>query len=99
MFPLIFSTCLRKLVLLCNILPELICIWNHVYEIGLCAKTVLEETFLCAPNFLCALVSRQVCARPRAQLRGGHCSKGISAHATYIFTVHGQNSTNPDLYL
>jgi|SRR6218665_1911495 len=58
MFTLIFSACVHKQFLLFNILPEFICIWNNVYEI--CAKAVLEKTFLCAPNFLCALISRPV---------------------------------------
>src|SRR6218665_1303309 len=59
MFLLTFlNVCVRIKLLLCNILPGLICIWKDVYEI--CAKTFLEGKFMCAKNFLCALVSRFV---------------------------------------
>ena len=55
--------------LLCNILPELIWIWNDVYE--MCAKKHFWKEHLCAFQFLfCELVSRPVCACKCAQLRG-----------------------------
>src|SRR6218665_387507 len=64
MFPLIFqSLCAVHIrFLLCNILPGpgLICICNDVYEI--CAKTLLEEIFMCASSFL-ACAHLTVCAR------------------------------------
>jgi len=66
--PYYFKVCVHIKFLLCNSLPELIWIWNNVYEI--CAKTFLKE-HLCALQVLfCALVSRPVCVRTRAQLRG-----------------------------
>src|SRR6218665_2065245 len=43
MFPLIFHSLCAQKILLCNILPGLICIWNVEYKI--CAKTFLEGTF------------------------------------------------------
>ena len=46
MFPQVFKVSVRIKCLLCNILPELISIWNDTYEI--CAKTFLEGTFMCA---------------------------------------------------
>jgi len=33
-------------------------------------KAFLEGTFMCAPSFLCALVSRPMCASTHARLRG-----------------------------
>src|SRR6218665_3943018 len=57
---------MRIKFLFCTILPELICIWNDVYEI-MC-KHFRKEHSCALQDFLCVLVSRLVCAR--AQLRG-----------------------------
>lgn len=52
---------------MCNILPALTCIWNDVFLVY--AKTLLDETFVCAPSFLvCVRLTPPVCAH--AQLRG-----------------------------
>lgn len=45
---------------LCNILPLLICMWTEVQDVF--AKTFLEETFMCAPSFLCVHTS-MTCVR------------------------------------
>src|SRR6218665_1349555 len=44
-----------------------------------CVQKHFSIEYLCAPQvFLCALVSRPVCPRMRAQLRGNMC------HGTYV---------------
>src|SRR6218665_233656 len=44
MFPLIFESLCAHKILLCSILPGLICIWNDMYEI--CTKTFMKGTFM-----------------------------------------------------
>ena len=97
--PFNFSKSVRIKFILCDILPEIICIWNAVYEI--CAKTFLEGTFMCTPSFLvCAHLMACVCARTHAQLRGNIALNRIFGNqntghrgAQYVQSMmhHGQN--------
>ena len=50
---------------MCNILPELICIWNDLFEVY--AETILEGTFMCGTSFL-------VCTRVMTCVRAHVCS-------------------------
>src|SRR6218665_2698243 len=61
-----------KFLLSNNIILGLICIYDDVQEI--CAKPFLKGHFCALQVFLCALISRSVCVRIRAQLRGNNRS-------------------------
>jgi len=73
---------------LCNILLALISIWNDVYDYV--QKHFLKEQSCALQVFLCALISRPVCACTRARLRGNIALNRLPSNLRpelYIFST------------
>ena len=76
-----FSLIFEKIIL-CNILPGLICIRNDVYEI-MC-KHFRKEYSCALQDFLCVLVARTACLRTRTAWRE-HCRWPLQSSSRFPF--------------
>src|SRR6218665_3402646 len=76
MFPLIFKSLCAHKISFVNILPGLICIWNDVYE-------YVQTHF-----FLCALVSRLLCARTRPRGNISQHNEILNSYPNCYILIH-----------
>ena len=65
----IFKVSVCRTFLLCNILPDLIWIWNDEYEIYMYRNIFGRNIHVCSKFYSLCFVSWLVCMRTRAQLR------------------------------